>query len=146
MQQSPSVVLTAMAAIMSLAGPVVAAEARDVDIGRHEFDNRCAVCHGSGGTGDGPMAGMLTSPPADLTRLAAANGGVFPFQRVYEVIDGRQQVKGHGERDMPIWGRDYQQDRVGAATQFFGMPYDMELFVRVRILALIDHIYQLQER
>ena len=47
---------------------------------------------------------------------------------------------------MPVWGRDYQQDRVGAASHFFAMPYDMEMFVRVRILALIDHIYELQEK
>lgn len=146
MKAGSIVMLAAAVAMTGLAGPLAASEDEGGDIGRQEFENKCAVCHGAEGKGDGGIAGMLTVPPADLTRLAARNGGVFPFQRVYEVIDGRQLVKGHGEREMPVWGRDYQQDRVGAASHFFAMPYDMEMFVRVRILALIDHIYELQEK
>ncbi len=38
--------------------------------------------------GDGPLAGDLAIAPADLTRLAAGNGGVFPMSRVMEKIYG----------------------------------------------------------
>jgi hypothetical protein len=36
--------------------------------------------------------------------LAQENQGVFPYRRVYEIIDGTSQVAGHGTRDMPVWG------------------------------------------
>ena len=31
------------------------------------YPTRCAACHGARGEGDGPMAGQMTLPPADLT-------------------------------------------------------------------------------
>ena len=84
--------------------------------------------------------------PTDLTVLSKNNGGVFPFDRVYAVIDGRQVVKGHGERDMPIWGNDYQTEKAEAAEHFFDVPYDMNMYVRVRILALIDYLNRIQTK
>lgn len=39
-----------------------------------------------------------------LTELAKNNRGVFPFDRVHQIIDGRAEVKDHGPRDMPVWG------------------------------------------
>ena len=35
----------------------------------------CASCHGTDAKGDGPMAKSLKVKPADLTRIAARNGG-----------------------------------------------------------------------
>lgn len=58
----------------------------------------CAVCHDITGKGDGAYAGPLEKRVPDTTLLAKANGSVFPFQRVYEAIDGT--------REMPIWGQD----------------------------------------
>ena len=46
--------------------------------------------------------------PADLTQLAKHNDGQFPFWTVYRVIDGREEVKAHGSRAMPIWGLWFQ--------------------------------------
>ena len=51
------------------------------------------------------MIDILRVAPTDPTTLSRQNGGVFPFDRVYSVIDGRQAVKGHGSRDMPVWGK-----------------------------------------
>ena len=73
-------------------------------LGKHLFRSFCASCHGSQAQGDGSIADMLRVPPADLTALAAENGGEFPFQRAMAVIDGREKVKGHGTSDMPAWG------------------------------------------
>ena len=81
----------------------------------------CAVCHGKQGKGDGPFAGVLDTRVADLTTLAKQNGGVFPFARVYEIIDGEQVVKAHGPRDMPIWGTEF---RIRGAENYGEFPYD----------------------
>jgi mono/diheme cytochrome c family protein len=70
----------------------------------------CAVCHGSDATGNGPMAPALKVPPADLTRIAERNGGVFPMARVERVIAGEEPLpSGHGTREMPLWGPIFSQ-------------------------------------
>jgi hypothetical protein len=42
-----------------------------------------------------------------LTAIPKRNAGVFPFNRVFETADGRQDIGAHGVRDMPIWGFRY---------------------------------------
>ncbi len=83
------------------------ASAQDFDAGQFEYRMGCAACHGADGKGMGPVGALFGKPPADLTVLAKKNNGVFPFNSVYEVIDGRQVVIAHGTRDMPIWGDRY---------------------------------------
>lgn len=70
----------------------------------------CAVCHGSKGRGDGPMATSFKTPPSDLTKIAAHNGGVYPLGQVEKVIAGQEQ-RGieHGTAAMPIWGPIFSQ-------------------------------------
>lgn len=117
------------------------------DLGKREYLASCAVCHGVTGKVQGPEVAaveFLTTKPTDLSTLSKRSGGVFPFDRVYAVIDGRQMVKAHGSRDMPIWGDRYNKETVKAAEYYIDMPYDMEMYVRSRILALIDYINRLQ--
>lgn len=52
------------------------------------FATHCVACHGVGGTGDGPRAAGRTTPPADLTRIAARRDGVWPMLEVMSIIDG----------------------------------------------------------
>ena len=79
-----------------------------LDIGKSEYDAACAVCHGLTGKGDdGPLKSLFARPVPNLTALAKNNKGVFPFDRVYQIIDGRQEVKAHGPREMPVWGRAF---------------------------------------
>ena len=85
----------------------LSAGAQEMTYGQAEFLNSCAACHGTDGRGDGPMAEVLNTPPADLTRIAERNGGSFPYWKVFATIDGRYIVPGHGERDMPVWGRQF---------------------------------------
>jgi mono/diheme cytochrome c family protein len=108
------------------------------DLGKWEYDTHCAACHGSSGAGGGPYAGVLSKTIPNLTTLSKMNGGVFPFTRVYEMIDGRQEVAAHGPRDMPIWGRDYTT----TSTPY----YDPESLARAKILALTEYIYRLQAK
>ena len=48
----------------------------------------CTSCHGQDARGDGPLADELSVRPADLTRLAARNKGVFPYAAVMARIHG----------------------------------------------------------
>ena len=72
--------------------------------GQEDFLAYCAACHGVEGKGDGTIAEFLTISATDLTQLSKKNAGVFPRERAANVIDGREEVKVHGPRDMPVWG------------------------------------------
>ncbi len=115
-----------------------------VDPGKREFENSCALCHGKDGKGMGGIVDLLKVPPPDLTMLAKNNKGVFPFDRVYAVIDGRVAVSLHGDRDMPVWGDRYSSDTEKAAEYYRDVPYDAEMYTRSRILALIDYLNRIQ--
>jgi len=80
-----------------------AASAQDATTGATLFVDHCAACHGMGANGDGPIAEVLSVQPSDLTGLSAANGGVFPLERVVRQIDGRDSVVSHGG-PMPVYG------------------------------------------
>jgi mono/diheme cytochrome c family protein len=130
------------AVLIAASGSVFSAE-KKMDFGKREYDANCAGCHGAKGKGDGPYKPYLTKSPTDLTVLTKNNKGVFPFDRVYGVVDGRQEVAGHGPRDMPIWGADYLAKAAGA---YMDVPYDPELYVRTRILALVEYVERLQAK
>lgn len=117
------------------------------DFGQREFNANCAACHGMDAKGRGPVAGFLTKNPPDLTTVAKRNGGVFPMDRLYRVVDGGDLPEGaqsagpHGNREMPIWGRDY---RVRDAEYFGDAPYNPDAMVRGRILALLEYLNRVQ--
>ena len=69
------------------------------------FQRYCSACHGASAQGDGPVAGELSTPPADLTRIAARSAGRFDSALVAQFIDGRERVAAHGSPEMPVWGR-----------------------------------------
>jgi mono/diheme cytochrome c family protein len=119
------------------------------DLGKHEYESNCAVCHGATAKGDGPFMRFMAYKGrgvADLTALAKRNGGVFPFQRVYEYIDGTQDLEVHGPRTMPIWGKDYmRQARDEYRDENYMMaPFDPQRYTASRILALTDYLNRLQ--
>ena len=76
--------------------------------GRITYGRYCANCHGTDGAGNGSIAKFLKIPPTDLTRIETDEDGEFPYERLESVIDGRQAVRGHGSREMPIWGDVFQ--------------------------------------
>jgi mono/diheme cytochrome c family protein len=117
-----------------------------VNLGKREFDTNCAVCHGAVAKGDGPFAGTMNVRIPSLTALAKANGGVFPFARVYEIIEGAQVPKAHGASGMRIWGDAYVTQRAGLKDDYGGALYDPAALARARTLALAEHIYRLQEK
>ena len=96
------------------------AEARS-ELGKQEYESNCVACHGATGKGDGYFAQYLKLPMPDLTTIQQRNGGVFPADRMVEIIDGRHALKGHGPRQMPIWGTTYTEK---AANYYRGLAYD----------------------
>ncbi len=114
--------------------PAKPPESREV-LGALSYRIHCLNCHGSAGTGNGPMAELLKIVPADLTRLAARHGGEFPAEDVYRAIDGRQEISGHGSRKMPVWGIGFQDP---------GRDADQEKAVRNKILDLVAYLETLQ--
>ena len=119
------------------------AQKEKVDIGKKEFEVHCATCHGTDAKGKGSDAYNLEVEPPNLTLLARNNAGVFPADRVIDVIDGRAQIKSHGLREMPNWGKQYA---VIAAEHFAGSPYDQEAFIRGRVLILVDYLRRIQQK
>ena len=102
--------------------------------GRDLFAFYCATCHGRTGTGDGPVAAALKSPPPDLTRLARRNGGTFRRQRVEAFVtsDGDVLTRAHGSSDMPVWG-----------PVFRGLD-PSDTLVKVRIANIVTYIESIQ--
>jgi mono/diheme cytochrome c family protein len=141
MRRSLSMPVVGLAMLAVACGTALAQPKAKVDPGKREYAANCASCHGALGKGDGPTRPYLTRAPTDLSTLAKANGGVMPVSRIYESIDGSKVVAGHGSQEMPVWGTAY---RIQAAERNVEVDYDPEVYVRGRILALIDYIYRLQ--
>ena len=99
------------------AGADPAAErAARIEAGHELFRAFCGSCHGAQARGDGPAAAALHTPPADLTRIAQRRGGRFEGGEIAAYIDGRTEIIAHGDRDMPIWGRIYDDRNAALLT------------------------------
>jgi mono/diheme cytochrome c family protein len=127
------------AIILCVLPRVVAAQETEVIAGGElEYQRNCAVCHGADAKGQGLMSRFLTIRPADLTTLAQKSSGRFPFWQVYRTIEGREEVRGHGPREMPIWGARFRADAggddSGSKSQAAG-----------RILSLVFYLQHIQE-
>ncbi len=102
--------------------------------GANNFAQYCVACHGKDAKGTGTLAATLNPKPADLTLLSKNNGGTFPRDMVFQIIDGSQKVKGHGGGDMPQWG----------TTFLASMGSDNKDAVKRRIDSLVDYLETLQ--
>ena len=103
--------------------------------GAEIFRHYCASCHGVDGRGHGPASVALKHGAPDLTRIAQRNGGTFPFQRVKEIIEGKQSgPQAHGSREMPVWG-----------PIFHDVESDMD-FGEVRLDAVTRTIESMQQK
>jgi mono/diheme cytochrome c family protein len=125
----------AMGLVASTAGAARILGMDDVDAGKADFSDYCASCHGSDARGGGPVAPFLVRHPPDLTTLEARNGGVFPTDHVFFIIDGRADVGAHGPREMPVWGYGFGPDQ--------GTEADKK-DARRRILNIIAYLKTLQ--
>lgn len=81
------------------------------------------------------MASQLRPAPPDLTQFTRRNGGTFPRERVYRIIDGRD-VSVHGSGDMPVWGDVFKTLPGGSSPNA----------VKARIDAIVKYLEGIQER
>ena len=114
-----------------------------VGLGRVDFRENCASCHGAMGKGDGPVQSFLVKPPSDLTTIARRNGGKFPEELMWEVIDGRWSGDAgpHGSREMPVWGNEF---KARAMTQPGDSARTAEWSARNRIVSLLKYLETIQ--
>jgi mono/diheme cytochrome c family protein len=130
-------------AILAVGSLPAFAQKAKLDPGKQAYELQCAVCHGIDAKGNGFYTASLKVPPPDLTTLSKRNGGVFPVDRVTKVIDGRTEIAAHGSRDMPIWGRRWG---ASAAEYYVDVPYDQEVYIRLRVISIIDYLNRLQQK
>ena len=103
--------------------------------GAQLFRTYCASCHGLSARGDGPVAEAFRKPVPDLTQYTARNDGVFPSERVRQIIDGRG-IAAHGNREMPVWGEAFRSERGGLSAEA----------VKARIDAIVRYLEAIQQR
>lgn len=141
----PTLVSGILGLVAATAVPAHALEPEAViGAGRIEYRKSCAGCHGEDGSGDGPIATVLLTAPRDLTQLKADNNGVFPWDYVYDAIDGRVGTHAHGRRAMPVWGDRYQVDALARRQKGQGY-FDERAMVFGRINALTAYIESIQD-
>ena len=129
---SKTILLTAALAL-TVGGAAMADE-----IGKADYEQYCATCHGMGGKGDGDLTQLMTVKVPDLTQIAAGNDGVFPMLDVIHVIDGRTGVRAHGG-PMPVYGRVFSSEAADHGT------FTAALAARGRVLSIAYYLESLQE-
>jgi mono/diheme cytochrome c family protein len=129
-------IVTASFAVITmilLNGSAAMAGAASVTQGRSIYLRCCATCHGLNGDGNGPLARALTTPPTNLRLLSDLYGNPLQEDKIARAIDGREEVKAHGPRDMPVWGERFFIENKGNERQ-----------VKERIASLVAYLQSLQ--
>lgn len=113
-----------------------------VPSGEEDFATYCSACHGSDGKGTGAVAQVLSAPPADLTRLAATNDGVFPKTRVMSKIWGytARPVAEDGPIMPPF------SDLLEGDTVLYDSGDGIPTPTPLRLVQLAEHVEGLQEK
>lgn len=127
----------ALLASVAVGTYVTATFADEIAEGRTSFRRFCAACHGTKADGNGFVAQALLHKPTDLIHLGEGNDTALLADLLVRAIDGRKLVTAHGERDMPVWGEQFED--IKAAE---GIP--RENAVRDRINAIVAYILSIQ--
>lgn len=126
--------------VLALGACVLATAPQSIPTEAEDFLDYCSACHGPSGKGDGELAGTLSKKPADLTRLAARNGGAFPTTRVMAKIWGYTGGR-DGAEVMPNFGPLLDSETV---------PYDggdgIMTPTPIRLVQIAEHLKSLQAR
>jgi mono/diheme cytochrome c family protein len=96
--------ITLMALLSSEAALADTNLERLIERGKNVYTIYCSNCHGQDAKGKGPMSQYLNIPPSDLTQIKREGITTFSYEEVYKTVDGRKVVKGHGSKEMPVWG------------------------------------------
>lgn len=124
----------AMAGLIAACAPQV----QGTSSARNDFNTLCADCHSVDGHGDGAATAGLDLHPADLTRVSAENGGVFPRLRVMGHIYGF--TPGRSESPMPEFG-----DLMDGPTMLYDAGDGIATPTPVRLVELMEYVESLQQ-
>ncbi len=124
--------------IMTVFAMTVGGAAFADELGKADFDQYCATCHGMDATGGGDLTELMTVKVPDLTQISAGNEGVFPMLDVIHVIDGRTGVRAHGG-PMPVYGSIFSAEAADHGT------FTAALEARGRVLSVAYYLEGLQE-
>jgi mono/diheme cytochrome c family protein len=138
---SNSLLLGALLLPLAATGLSGTALAQDPAIGQEEYRMHCAACHGLDGRGDGPIGQILKTPAPNLAMITARNGGTFPIEKIYAIIEGSSVVAAHGTRDMPLWGDRYREAPKPVTPDQARMSEDL---AQQRILSLVYYLGTMQ--
>lgn len=127
----PALGLLALAAACQTPAPATPTGAED-------FATYCAACHGDGGKGDGPLADTVERRPADLTGIAARNGGSFPMTEVMAKIWGYTGGR-EGAAVMPNFGALLESE-----TVLFDSGDGISTPTPLRLVQLAEYVQGLQ--
>jgi DMSO reductase family type II enzyme heme b subunit len=82
--------------------PAAAQGAGDLELGRRVYDQKCALCHGATGRGDGPAAELLVPRPRDFTagkyKIRSTAGPLATDQDLFRIV-----TEGMPGTSMPPW-------------------------------------------
>ena len=107
--------------------------------GKTLFQMNCVACHGSAGRGDGPVAPSLATRPADLTKIAARRGGVWPMLEVMSIIDGYSRNTLPRE-DMPVFEKFLDNEMVE-----FDTGNGVNILVPTKMIDIANFLETLQD-
>ncbi len=97
--------------VVSFASAGEQVDVKAAGVGRGLFLQYCAACHGTDAKGAGPVAASLKGVVPDLTALPRKDGQ-FDEARVRTSIDGTKAKAPHGSREMPVWGKVFENRAV----------------------------------
>jgi mono/diheme cytochrome c family protein len=107
--------------------------------GRTIYTDKCAICHGANGKGDGELASLLETQPADLTRIAARRDGTWPMLEVMGIIDGYSTRYLPGS-EMPIYDEFLEGNLVS-----FDTGNGIQQRTPAGLLAIVRYLETIQE-
>ncbi len=110
-----------------------------IDAGKTEYTRSCALCHGEDGKGNGIYASKLLVKPTNIALLQKENNGVFPTREIFRIIEGRDDLKVHGPKAMPVWGDRFNHESLLYVDRRF-----TKTFVRGRIFELLLYLEEIQ--
>jgi len=117
----------------------VHAQADGAPDGREIYTQYCAGCHGEDARGSGPVAAMMSVDVPDLTGLSARYGGLFPLSDVVRRIDGRVEMRAHGD-PMPVFGA-----LLTGQSAAVDAPDGSPIVTKAAVLAVADYLASLQQ-
>jgi mono/diheme cytochrome c family protein len=117
-------------------------KAFQISKGRVTYRVYCINCHGAKAKGDGNLAELLTVKVTDLTQIKKENDGKFPSDDVAKSVDGREQIRGHGMKEMPVWGDVFKTSAGTAAAED---EDGGEERARAKIRELVAYLETIQE-